>query len=58
MYASGTSMGTFVTPEQVADVVVFLASERGSRISGQVISVDGNTETLYPRQAENFSSER
>ena len=49
MYESGTSMGTFVTPEQVADLVVFLASERGARISGQVIAVDGHTETLYPR---------
>ena len=27
----------------------FLASARGARISGQVISVDGHTETLYPR---------
>ena len=52
MYASGTSMGTFVTPEQVADLVAFLASERGSRISGQIIAVDGHTETLYPRQVE------
>lgn len=50
MYAGGTSMGTFVTPEQVSDLIVFLASERGSRISGQIIAVDGNTETLYPRQ--------
>ena len=49
MYESGTSMGTFVTPEHVADLVVFLASERGARISGQVIAVDGHTETLYPR---------
>ena len=48
-YADGTSMGTFVDPEEIADMVVFLASERGSRISGQVISVDGHTETLYPR---------
>ena len=49
LYESGTSMGTFVTPEEVADVVVFLASGRGRRISGQAIGVDGNTETLYPR---------
>ena len=49
MYADGTSMGTFVSPEEVADVVVFLASGRGNRISGQTIAVDGHTETLYPR---------
>lgn len=49
LYESGTSMRTFVTPQEVADVVVFLASERGGRISGQAIGVDGHTETLYPR---------
>lgn len=49
LYAAGTSMGTFVDAEEIADVVVFLASARGKRISGQVISVDGHTETLYPR---------
>ena len=48
-YADGTSMGTFVDPEEIAYMVVFLASARGARISGQVISVDGHTETLYPR---------
>ena len=50
MYLAGTSMGAFITPEEIADLVVFLASERGRRISGQVIAVDGHTETLYPRQ--------
>ena len=49
MYVSGTSMATFVDPEEVSDMVVYLASERGKRISGQVISIDGHTETLYPR---------
>ena len=58
LYESGTSMGTFVSSDEVADLVVFLASERGSRISGQIIAVDGNTETLYPRQGEEFSPER
>ena len=58
LYESGTSMGTFVTSEQVADLVVFLASERGSLISGQVMAVDGNTETLYPRNAEAASPDR
>ena len=49
MYNAGTSMQTFVDPEEVADMVVYLCSERGKRISGQVIGVDGHTETLYPR---------
>ena len=42
-------MRTFVDPGEIADMVVFLASARGKRISGHVISVDGHTETLYPR---------
>ena len=48
-YASGTSMGTFVSPEEVAAVVVYLASRCARHISGQTIAVDGHTETLYPR---------
>ena len=51
MYADGTSMGTFVSPQEIADMVVFLASGCGSRISGQTIAVDGHTETLYPRRS-------
>ena len=50
IYVEGTSMGTFISPQEVADLVVFLASGRGNRISGQTIAVDGHTETLYTRQ--------
>lgn len=50
LYLDGTSMGAFVTPEEIADLVVFLSSERGRMISGQIIAVDGHTETLYPRR--------
>ena len=35
-----------VTPEQIADQVVFLASTRGRTISGQAISVCGDTQML------------
>jgi NAD(P)-dependent dehydrogenase (short-subunit alcohol dehydrogenase family) len=49
MYTLGVSMATFVAPQEIADMVVYLCSERGRHISGQVIAVDGNTETLYPR---------
>ena len=31
------------------DLIVFLVSDYGRHISGQLIGVDGNTETLYPR---------
>jgi NAD(P)-dependent dehydrogenase (short-subunit alcohol dehydrogenase family) len=49
MYTQGTSMQTFVDANEIADMVVYLCSERGKHISGQVIAVDGHTETLYPR---------
>ena len=49
MYVLGTSMATYVDPDEIADMVVYLVSDRGKRISGQVIGVDGHTETLYPR---------
>jgi 3-oxoacyl-[acyl-carrier protein] reductase len=34
-------LGRFATPEEVADLVVFLASERASYISGASLAVDG-----------------
>ena len=49
MYAIGTSMQCYVDPEEIADLIVFLSSDYGRHISGQIIGVDGNTETLYPR---------
>lgn len=46
VYLRQTSMRTFVTPDDVADTILFLASEAASKISGQSISVDGHTEGL------------
>lgn len=46
VYQRQSSMRTFVTPEDVANMVVFLASSKAARISGQAIAVDGHTETL------------
>jgi NAD(P)-dependent dehydrogenase (short-subunit alcohol dehydrogenase family) len=49
VYASlvqGTSMRTFVTTEDVSNMILFLCSDAGKRISGQALSVDGYTETL------------
>ena len=45
-YVSQTSMQTFVDPEDIAAMAVFLASDAARRISGQIISVDGDTHTL------------
>ena len=56
MYRSGISMATFVDPEDIADMVVYLCSDRGKRITGQVIAVDGGTETLYPRPPDSTTT--
>ncbi len=44
-YASGTSLGTWVTGDDVADTVLWLASDGALKISGQAIAIDGHTET-------------
>lgn len=49
MYAIGTSMQCYVDAEEIADMICFLSSDYGRHVSGQIIAVDGNTETLYPR---------
>ncbi len=46
IYLRHTSMRTFVTPDDVAEMVMFLASGSAGRISGQAICVDGHTEGL------------
>ncbi len=48
-YELGTSLRTFVTPEDIANMAVFLASPAAARISGQVIAVDGHTENPDPK---------
>lgn len=46
IYERQSSLRTFVTAAEIADTVLFLASPKAARISGQAISVDGHTETL------------
>jgi NAD(P)-dependent dehydrogenase (short-subunit alcohol dehydrogenase family) len=43
---SVVSMRTTVTPQQIADAIVFICSERGRTISGQAISICGDTQML------------
>ncbi len=38
-----TAMKSYVTPQQIADQIVFIASPRGRTISGQAISVCADT---------------
>jgi len=45
-FAAQVSMRTFIDPEEIAQTICFLASPAGLKISGQVLSVDGHTETL------------
>ena len=46
MMFRNTSIKDYVTPQQLADMVVFSASPRGRTISGQAISVCGDTNML------------
>ena len=43
---SVVSMRAMVTPQQIADQIVFICSERGRTISGQAISICGDTQML------------
>ncbi|WP_417624898.1 SDR family oxidoreductase [Paremcibacter congregatus] len=45
-YTRHTSLKTFVEKEDVANMALFLVSELGAKISGQVLGVDGHTEAL------------
>lgn len=48
-YASGTSMKSWVTAEDIANMAVFLASDDARLVSGQVIAIDGHTENPDPK---------
>lgn len=48
-YVKHTSLGSFVSAEDIANMVVFVCSDLGRNISGQALSVDGHTETLVAR---------
>ena len=48
-YASGTSMRSWVTAEDIANTTYFLAGDGARLVSGQVISVDGHTVNPDPK---------
>ena len=45
-YVTGVSMKTWVQAEDIANSIFFLASDAGLKISGQILAIDGHTETL------------
>lgn len=44
-YATGTSMRSWVTADDIAEAALWLASPGAARVSGQAVAVDGHTET-------------
>ena len=45
-YESMTSLKTFIDKKDIANMVLFLLSDEAKNISGQVMTVDGNTERM------------
>jgi NAD(P)-dependent dehydrogenase (short-subunit alcohol dehydrogenase family) len=45
-YLKQASMQTFIPTQDIANMVLFLCSKAGHKISGQVMAVDGHNETL------------
>ena len=48
-YRGRTTLGVNVLPEDVAEAVLFLASERAAKSTGNIINVDGGNFAAYPR---------
>lgn len=47
-YVKGVSLRSWVTAEEVTETVLWLTSPAARKISGQIIAIDGHTETLVP----------
>jgi len=45
-FLRNVSMKTMVSPQQIADQIVFMCSPRGRTISGQAVAIDGDLQTL------------
>lgn len=51
-YTDASSMRTFITARDIANMIVFLASPAAAKVSGQAIPVDGHTETMSRSKVE------
>ena len=45
-YKAGVSLRSFMTAKDISEMAVFLASDASRHVTGQAISVDGNTERM------------
>ena len=45
-YSIGSSLRTFVLPEDIADMALFLASNSAGKVTGQIMNVDGHLESF------------
>ncbi len=45
-YERSVSLRSFIDPEDIAAMALFVCSDAGAKISGQALAVDGHTETL------------
>jgi NAD(P)-dependent dehydrogenase (short-subunit alcohol dehydrogenase family) len=45
-YTKGVSLRKFMSPKDIAEMAFFLASDAAQNVTGQAISVDGNTERM------------
>lgn len=43
-YTQSCSMRTFISGQDIADMALFLASDQASKVTGQIMNVDGNLE--------------
>ena len=45
-YTNGSSLRTFISPHDIASMALFLASDAASKVTGQVMNVDGHLESF------------
>ena len=48
-YGKDTALGVTIEPEEVAELILFLASERSGKITGAAVSIDGGGKSGYVR---------